>query len=85
MQERIAPEKSAEIKEICFQIREHGYKYVKNMKRRAYMRDFLREIESVYPGPDFNSNKERMMQIANEYQLTYNQVYKIFWDIRNRR
>ena len=41
-------------------------------KRRAYMRDFLKEMEALYPGPEFQQDRKFLNGLAKKHGLTYN-------------
>ena len=40
-------------------------------------------LEKAYPGPNFKNEPEYIMNVAAKLNMTFRQVYKVFWDLDN--
>ena len=55
-----------------------------SFQRRKKNKEMMNFLRKEYPGPDFAENKERLAQHAERLGMSYAQLYKVFWDIRER-
>ena len=55
-----------------------------SFRRRKKDKTFMKFLRDEYPGPDFAADKGKLAEHAKKLGMSYAQLYKVFWDIRER-